>query len=463
MAFVTMTKTLRNGATLLNTGVSYSLPDSLALELVGRGAATLGGNDQVRLLGVALLPERESSRLTSGVSHGALSTYNTFAGAFKGNTNWVSVEDLPCGVDFVQVGITCDVADPSTYTNVRLYAQTTDLSGGLTDAIRQNPYLGGVAQSMLPVTFGGANSPTFPAGAAQLPTEIWSDPLAVNNTGLNALSWLILKQYYPSGVASGGGFVNVNLYGGRSLNVGLAGSYSFYGAYVGPNVSGDASTNIAVSTAALPTKIRFGTRLRLPALWHLADSTGQGYKSFGCIPYSERYARSRSLAGRPVAYTGMSVQGQTAEQFYARFEAAVNAGGRCDHVVWRVGTANDGIASGYSAATAMRAIMFAHRAILLADRIGATITFEGPLPVTTGAPTAGMTAWLNTIRAFCVEMDGSRPGISSVLYDRLHDSAAYGRWVAAYNEGGDGLHESELGTTEVLVPDFTSHMDRVIA
>jgi len=401
---------------------------------------------------------------TSGVTYSGLATDNVYSGVFKGNTNWAQTETIPCGIDSVQIAFLSNVADASTWTGIRAYLQTTDLSGGGADG--QNPYLKGVLQTMNAATWNGGDSPTFTNATAQLPipTE-YSDPIPVNNTG-PGISYLIARSYWPSGVATGGSYVDVNgtggLFGTRVASLASIGAFASYRTNVGANTSANNNVNFTVSTAALPYRFKLNSRVPVIAYWYFGDSVGQGYKVFGLVSAVERFALKQSIAGIPTAVSNRSMQGQTTTQFLARLRQAVAAGERCDRLVWQCASPNDGIANGYNQTTLNQMVANTHEAIQLAEKMGAHIHLLGPHPVTAVAPTAGQTLVVGGMRDFVAAMEKSgRNNISVSYFDELHLKGAYGQWVAVYNEGNDYLHPSERAAQEVIIPNLTTALRKI--
>lgn len=396
---------------------------------------------------------------SSDIGHAGMPVVNNAATTFKANTLFQETLDLPCGIDSVQIGVASEATDVSTYTNVKVYTQTTDATGGGADLM--NPYLAGAAQTMQSCTFGGAASPTFTAGTVNDPTYVWSDWTPVVNTGTGP-SALIVRQWYPVGVANGAGYGAVNLYGGRSTTVNSMGGKSAYFSVVGADLGANNNvTTFGVSAAAIPVMVRFATQQNVTSILNVGDSTRAGWKANGSVAAAERYARAKSLAGVPTAVVNLAVAGQTTTQFLARLSRLAATGYKCDVLIYQVCSPNDDGGT-FTAATSAKQIANAHSAIRLGAQMGAKVILDGPFPMSAGTPSAGAILCMNAAKAFCLSMSSIRPDVSCCLYEELHDSATYGKWVAAYNASGDGLHENELAVTAVILPKLTAALNAVI-
>ena len=393
---------------------------------------------------------------TSSIAHSDIATLTTTTGGAVAGTLYAQTIMLPCGVDAVQVAPLTNNTAAAGYPGVLGYVQTSDASGSGSDL--KNPYLAGAVQAMQQLTWGGANSPTFPTPAnANIAVGPWSDWIPVNNTGSNSPSYLITRFWYPAGLAAGGGYNAVNSQGGRSAEMTALGAGSFYG-YALSNVGASNSASLTSGNAALPVLVRFAAQKRVISIAQYGDSTRQGWYGNGVVAAVERYGISKSLAGTPVAVTNRGWSGQTSSQYLARLIADVAAGDRFDVLIWQVASPNDG----FSAAISQQQIANAHAAIRIAESIGAHIILDGPYPVTASAPTGNHTLVVKNAKAFCLAMSGVRPGISAITYDALHQAGAYGQWVSAYNNGGDGLHQNELATTSVILPNVTAALNSIL-
>lgn len=389
---------------------------------------------------------------TSSVSHCGTGVPTGTTGANPAATMWQETLMLPCGVDAVQICPLINAVDASLATGLLGYVQTSDLSG--TGADLKNPYLGGVAQTMQQVTWGGANSPVFSnAASVNNLSGVWSDWIPVVNTGA-APSYLILRRYYPAGFTANLGFYNVNAQAGRVSALQALGSNALYG-YNGSNVGASNSAAIAVTGSAMPCLVRFASRKRVLSIGVYGDSTRQGWYSNGVVAASERYAASRSLAGKPTASNNRAITNQTGALYLSRLKADIANGDTFDVLVWQVASPNDG----YSADISRQQISRAHEAIRIAESIGASIVLDGPYPMTASNPSASVSTVVNNAKAFCEDMHRVRPGIISALYDSLHDPVYYGKWIPGYNNAGDGLHQNEVATTDVILPSLSAAID----
>lgn len=392
--------------------------------------------------------------LSAGIQRSDTGSFTSLAGATKGNAMWASTVWMPCGVDAVRIGLMNNATDVSTYNGILCYAQTTDGSDLM------NPRQGATQLAMQLVTFGGANNPTFVnAPAAAAPNIVWSDWIPVVNTGVNAPSWLIIRTWYPSGVAAGGGFYAANAFGSRvSVLASLGAPAAYYTAAT--NVGPGTNSAMTASNAVLPVVVQMATRKAVPCVWMYGDSTRQGYYSDGVVSAAERYGIASTLAGRPVSADSRAISGQTTAEYLRRLRAAVAAGERCDVLVYQVASPNDGFVLGTTSAAQ---IARAQEAISLARQMGAHIILDGPFPMTATAPTAAQSEVVTNARAFCNDMAAAAlPYVSSCLYEGLHDGSNYGKWDATYNQGGDGLHGNTAGMTTVILPALTAALDSVL-
>jgi lysophospholipase L1-like esterase len=382
---------------------------------------------------------------SSAVSNSWLGTDTQFSGGSRASTCWQITVPLPCGVDSVQICPTADVADVSSYTGVKYSVQATDG----TDTMNPHP-----GKTMVAVTFAGAASPTFPSGASgYLPAGQWSDWIPVQNTGAAPCA-LIVRGWYPAGVAAGGGYAS-----GAAVNgVTWAQKMAALGAfgqlyYAGSDKTADNGAAMTILTASMPVMVRIATRKRVPSIWLFGDSTRQGWYADGRVSAVDRWAISESAAGRPTAGSTLGITGQTTTQYLARLKALVAAGDRCDVLVWQVASPNNGLTD--SALLAAQ-IGHAHEAIGIAAKMDARVILDGPFPMATGTPSAAILGIVSGARQFCNDMNGVRSGITSCLYEGLHDPANYGAWVTAYNYSNDGLHPNELATTSVILPQLSA-------
>lgn len=386
----------------------------------------------------------------SDQSHGSLATPSS-GGASKANTLWQETMWIPCGVEAVSIRLPQNVVDTSTYTNILAYVQTSDASGSGSNFA--NPYMAGVAQTMQSVTWaGGSASPTFTnAPDTNTPVGPWSDWIPVNNTGLNTISYLIIRQWWPAGVAAGGGYMTTNVLGGRYVKLAALGAGGLTGT-AASNVGASNSATIAPSGAGLLAQVRFATQKRVRVVTAYGDSTTQGFYASGTVSTYERYALSSSLAGTPVAFTNRGASGQTSAQYYNRLVQDVAAGEKFDVIIYRIASVNDTA----SAAMSQSQISQAHGVLRIAKAMGALVIFEGPMPFTAGTPSANQLLCATNAKNWALNVVSNRPAIGYISYDDLHDATSYGKWNPTYNYTGDGLHPNELGITTVCLPAVTT-------
>lgn len=391
---------------------------------------------------------------SAGVQRSDTGSYTSMAGASKGNALWASTIWLPCGVDAVRIGLVNNATDVSTYSGVLCYAQTTDGSDLM------NPRQGATQLAMQLATWNGANNPTFVnAPSAANPNIVWSDWVPVVNTGTNSPSWLIVRTWYPNGVAAGGGFYAANAYGSRTAVLATLGAPAAYYT-AATNVGPGTNSAMTASNAVLPVVVQLASRKQVPCVWIYGDSTRQGYYSDGVVSAAERYAIASTLAGRPVAADSRAISGQTTAEYIKRLRSAVAAGERCDVLIYQVASPNDGFVAG---STSPAQIARAQEAILLARQMGAHIILDGPFPMTATTPTAAQSEVVTEAQSFCNDMAAANlPYVSACMYETLHDGTYYGKWNSAYNFSGDGLHQNTTAMTSVIVPAISSAIDAVL-
>lgn len=411
-------------------------------ELIAKGGALFARKGADALADtLETAPPADLARIQASVSGGILprssgcigsdiGILSQTSGAWKGNTMWQQTMMLPTGVDAVSVAVYSDVADVSTYTGIKVSVQTT------TSANLSNPVDGA---AFTPVTFGGAANPTFVAGSVADPVPIWSDTVPVVNRGIG-INYLIVRVYYPAGVANGGGMFDANNdgTGSRAAKLSALGAGSLYG-YTPPDNTTNTTAPIVITRYALPISVKSNFRKRVPVVWQFGDSTRQGWYGAGSVAAVERWGISKTLAGNPVSVSNNGYSGQTSAQYLARLKRMVAAGQRCDVLVYQIASPNDGFSSAISSAQ----IAQAHEAIQIAASMKAAIILDGPFPMTQNTPSAAQISVVTNADSFGKAMIGR--DVYYADYASLHQPAAFGQWVSSYNYNNDGLHPNEAG------------------
>lgn len=394
----------------------------------------------------ALVSGAGNGRLNGSV--GGVPLYTARSGATKASTMWQQTLMLPDGADAVRIALLSDMADVSTYTGIKAAVQTTN-AANLTAPVSGN---------LVACTFGGASSPTFSAGNVEDPVAIWSDWMPVVNRG-PGVNYLIVRHWYPSAVAAGGGYFDASMSGGRYSALA---SLGVTGAAKVSSTSTDQTTNLAQSLSdtpfTLPLFVQAAYRRKMPVVWQFGDSTRQGFWGNGAVSALERWGISRNLAGRPVSAVNMGYTSQTTAQIIARLRRLVASGQRCDVLVWQIASPNDIPAS----VTSAQQIAFAAEALALAQQMGAAFVADGPYPITASAPNGTQSAMVAAARDWgqAVVSPGPLPVVYAD-YSALHQGGAFGQWVASYNYSGDGLHQNELATTAVILPALSAALAAV--